>query len=107
VKLSEINTLNAPSILVSIVLIGLLPALYYAAAESAGKTEILLVASFYFFLATLFFLAKRFSQKVVLFTLMCWAFESSATFAREYRLRFYGVLALCAAISELIKYFRY
>jgi hypothetical protein len=106
VKLSDINTLNTPSILVSVVLVGLLPALYYAAAESSGKAEILLVASFYFFLASLFFFAKRFSQKIALFTLMCWAFESSATFAREYRLRFYGVLALCAAVGELFKYFK-
>jgi hypothetical protein len=106
VQLSKINTLNTPSILISIVLVGLLPALYYAAAENSGKTEILLVTSFYLFLSALFFLAKRFSQKIALFTLMCWAFESSATFARDYRLRFYGVLALCASISELIKFFK-
>jgi RHS repeat-associated protein len=104
VKPSEKNLLRANSILASVLLALVPPALYFFGTEQPTRVGLLYYqAAFYLVVSMLFFLTNRYSKSIALFALLRWACESCATFGRAYRTRFFGALALCAFGSVLFE----
>jgi hypothetical protein len=96
----ESNLSSARSLIVSAVLLALPPILYFVGTQDSTKTAALVCeALFWLTLSLLFYAANRLSESIALFAAIRWLCESWATFARAYRTRFFGTLALIAFVA--------
>ena len=100
----ESDLWNSRSLFVSAVLAALPPILYFVGTQESRRTVALVCeALFWLTFALLFYAANRFSGSIALFAAVRWLCESWATFARAYRTRFFGTLALLAFFAVLFE----
>lgn len=102
-RLSSPTLLGARSIATSLIIAAALGALYYLDLEGSYVNRRLTDGLFFGAIAALFYVSKRFSDRVLLLALLTAFCEGWATFAKEYRAAFYGSLFLMAAIWNLWK----
>jgi hypothetical protein len=96
---------SARSLIVSGVLATLPPTLYFLGTRPQPKSASLLYeAFFYLTLALLFLTANSLSSSIAISAAIRWACESWATFAKSYRTRFFGALALVAFAASLFEF---
>jgi hypothetical protein len=97
------HLLRPASLFLSATLLAVVVLLYTLGSGATGTRSLVFEALFWFTLALLFLGARRFSRSIVAFAAVRWLSESWATFAKQYRTTFFGVLCLCALAATVFE----